>query len=163
MERKEKKEPKQKKKQKGKNGNGKKKRKKTEENGKNRKRHRSGDPFCEIPNFMDSAYTRTGGGGGASYFSGKYHDCVRDPIGNVLVGPRKRSRKRKRTQRNTEDKKKTTKTDEPKLEKKSRALMGRPQSADKTFVRARGPKSRNPEAFDQTRCSRTFACRSCPE
>ena len=32
--------------------------------------------------------------------------------------------------------------------------MGRPHSADKKFVRARGPKNWNPEVFDQTRCSR---------
>ena len=43
------------------------------------------------------------------------------------------------------------------------ALLGRPQSADKKFVRARGPRNWNPEAFDQTRCSRIFASRICPE
>ena len=32
--------------------------------------------------------------------------------------------------------------------------MGRPQSADKKFVRARGPQNWNPEVFEQTRCSR---------
>ena len=32
--------------------------------------------------------------------------------------------------------------------------MGRPHSADKKFVRARGPQDWNPEVFDQTRCSR---------
>ena len=32
--------------------------------------------------------------------------------------------------------------------------MGRPHSADKKFVRARGPQNWNPEVFDQTRCSR---------
>ena len=31
------------------------------------------------------------------------------------------------------------------------------------FVRARGPQNWNPEVFDQTRCSRTFACRNCAE
>ena len=41
--------------------------------------------------------------------------------------------------------------------------MGRPQSADKKFVGARGPQNWNPKVFDQTRCSRTFACRICPE
>ena len=34
------------------------------------------------------------------------------------------------------------------------AHMGRPHSADKKFVRARGPQKWNPEMFDQTRCSR---------
>ena len=32
--------------------------------------------------------------------------------------------------------------------------LGRPQSADKKFVRARGPQNWNPEVFEQTRCSR---------
>ena len=32
--------------------------------------------------------------------------------------------------------------------------LGRPQSADKKFVRARGPQNRNPEVFNQTGCSR---------
>ena len=32
--------------------------------------------------------------------------------------------------------------------------VGRPHSADKKFVRARGPQNWNPEVFDQTRCSR---------
>ena len=32
--------------------------------------------------------------------------------------------------------------------------MGRLQSAEKKFVRARGPQNWNPEVFDQTRCSR---------
>ena len=32
--------------------------------------------------------------------------------------------------------------------------LGRPHSADKEFVRARGPQNWNPEVFDQTRCSR---------
>ena len=32
--------------------------------------------------------------------------------------------------------------------------LGRPHSADKKFVRARGPQNWNPEVFDQTRCSR---------
>ena len=41
--------------------------------------------------------------------------------------------------------------------------MGRPQSADQKFVRARGPQNWNPEVFDQTRCSRTFVCRICLE
>ena len=41
--------------------------------------------------------------------------------------------------------------------------LGRPQSADKKFVRARGPQNWNPEVVDQKRCSRTFACRICPE
>ena len=41
--------------------------------------------------------------------------------------------------------------------------MGRPQSADQKFVRARGPQNWNPEVFDQTRCSRTFDCRIWPE
>ena len=36
------------------------------------------------------------------------------------------------------------------------ASVGRPQSADKMFVRARGPQNWNPEVFDQTRCSRTL-------
>ena len=34
--------------------------------------------------------------------------------------------------------------------------MGRPQSADKKFVRARGPQNWNPEVFNQTRRSRTL-------
>ena len=34
--------------------------------------------------------------------------------------------------------------------------MGRPQSADKKFVRARGPQNWNPEVCDQTRCWRTL-------
>ena len=34
--------------------------------------------------------------------------------------------------------------------------MGRPHSADKKFVRARGPRNWNPEVFDQTRCSRIW-------
>ena len=34
--------------------------------------------------------------------------------------------------------------------------VGRPQSADKKFVRARGPQNRNTEVFDQTRFSRTL-------
>ena len=34
--------------------------------------------------------------------------------------------------------------------------VGRPQSANKKFVRARGPQNWNPEVFDQTRCSRTL-------
>ena len=38
-----------------------------------------------------------------------------------------------------------------------------PESADKKFVRARGPQNWNPEVFDQTMCSRTFACKICPE
>ena len=33
-------------------------------------------------------------------------------------------------------------------------FLGRPHSADKKFVRARGPQNRNREVFDQTRCSR---------
>ena len=32
--------------------------------------------------------------------------------------------------------------------------MGTPHSADKKFVRARGPQNWNPEVFEQTRCSR---------
>ena len=32
--------------------------------------------------------------------------------------------------------------------------VGRPHSADKKFVRARGPQNWNPEVFEQTRCSR---------
>ena len=32
--------------------------------------------------------------------------------------------------------------------------LGRPHSADKKFVRARGPQNWNPEVFEQTRCSR---------
>ena len=32
--------------------------------------------------------------------------------------------------------------------------MGRPHSADKKFVRARGLQNWNPEVFNQTRCSR---------
>ena len=34
------------------------------------------------------------------------------------------------------------------------ALMGRPHTADKKFVRARGPQNWNSEVFNQTRCSR---------
>ena len=33
-------------------------------------------------------------------------------------------------------------------------FLGRPYSADKKFVRARGPQNWNPEVFEQTRCSR---------
>ena len=43
-----------------------------------------------------------------------------------------------------------------------RFFVGRPLSTNKKFVRERGPQNWNPEVFDQTRCSRTFACRSCP-
>ena len=39
--------------------------------------------------------------------------------------------------------------------------MGGPQSVDKKFVRAKGPENWNPEVFDQTRCSRTFASEEC--
>ena len=35
-----------------------------------------------------------------------------------------------------------------------RKNVGRPHSADKKFVRARGPQNWNPEVFEQTRCSR---------
>ena len=35
-----------------------------------------------------------------------------------------------------------------------RPVVGGPQSADKKFVRARGPQHWNPEVFDQTRSSR---------
>ena len=42
-------------------------------------------------------------------------------------------------------------------------LLETPQSADQKSVRARGPQNWNPEAFDQTRCSRTFECRICLE
>ena len=40
------------------------------------------------------------------------------------------------------------------LRYKWEAYLGGPQSADKKFVRARGPKNWNSEVFDQTRCSR---------
>ena len=36
------------------------------------------------------------------------------------------------------------------------AVMGRPQSADKKFIRARGPRNWSPEVFDQTRSSRIW-------
>ena len=41
--------------------------------------------------------------------------------------------------------------------------MGGPQSTNQKLVRARGPQNRNPAAFDQTRCLRTFASGICPE
>ena len=43
------------------------------------------------------------------------------------------------------------------------AEMGRPHSADKKFVRARGPQNWNPKVFDQTRCSRILYGRSVRE
>ena len=52
------------------------------------------------------------------------------------------------------DKNEEKKSGEKKSGEKIRRLMGRPHSADKKFVRARGPQSWNPEVFDQTRCSR---------
>ena len=42
-------------------------------------------------------------------------------------------------------------------------ILGRSRSANQKFVRARSPQYRNAEVFDQTRCSRAFACRICPE
>ena len=42
-------------------------------------------------------------------------------------------------------------------------LVGSPQSADKKFVRARGPQNWNPGVFDQTMCSRTLEHRIRPE
>ena len=38
------------------------------------------------------------------------------------------------------------------------ATMGRLQSANPKFARARGPQNQNPAVFDQTRCARTFEC-----
>ena len=38
--------------------------------------------------------------------------------------------------------------------RKPASPVGRPHSADKKFVRARGPQDWNPEVFEQTRCSR---------
>ena len=88
------------------------------------------------------------GGGVYSCFPG-----MRDPPPKT---PRFRTSPLKnRTQKQTECKRK--------LFRNAALGVGRPQSADKMFVRARDPRNWNPEVFDQTRCSRTFASRIRPE
>ena len=42
-----------------------------------------------------------------------------------------------------------------KIQSGKQTRVGRPPSAEKKFVQARGPQDWNPEVFDQTRCSRT--------